>query len=41
MPRIIRSPDCGNFPKYGFVEDIAIALETGICDPEAFDPAAT
>lgn len=41
MPRIIRSPDCGNSPKNGFVEDIAIALETGICDPETFDPAVT
>lgn len=41
MLQIIRSPDCGNSPKNGFVEDIAIALETGICDPEAFDPAVT
>ena len=38
-PWIIRSPDCGNSPKNGFVEDIAIALETGIYDLEAFDPA--
>ncbi|WP_306110300.1 MULTISPECIES: hypothetical protein [unclassified Roseovarius] len=41
MPRVIRSPDCGNSPKNRFVEDIAIALETGIFDPEAFDPAVT
>lgn len=39
MPRIMLSPDCGNSPQNGFVEDVAIALGPGRRASEAFDPA--
>lgn len=38
---IIGSADCGNSPKNAFVQDIAIALETGVALAEIFDPELT
>ncbi|NGQ92851.1 hypothetical protein G5V65_18320 [Rhodobacter sp. HX-7-19] len=38
---IIGSADCGNSPKNAFVQDIAIALETGVASVEIFDPEIT
>ena len=38
---IIGSADCGNSPKNAFVQDIAIALETGVASVELFDPEIT
>lgn len=38
---IIGSADCGNSPKNAFVQDIAIALETGVASVEIFDPEVT
>jgi len=38
---IMGSPDCGNSPKNAFVQSIAIALETGVADPDSFDTAVT
>ncbi|KHQ49856.1 hypothetical protein A9320_26405 [Ruegeria sp. PBVC088] len=38
---IIGSADCGNSPKNAFVQDIAIALETGVASAEIFDPEVT
>ncbi|MFC6760782.1 hypothetical protein ACFQFQ_16805 [Sulfitobacter porphyrae] len=36
MTRIQGSKDCGNSPKNRFVQDVAIALETGDATPEKF-----
>lgn len=38
---IIGSADCGNSQKNEFVQDIAIALETGVASAEIFDPEVT
>lgn len=38
---IIWSADCGNSPKNAFVQDIAIALETGVASAGIFDPEVT
>lgn len=38
---IIGSADCGNSPKNAFVQDVAIALETGVASTKIFDPEVT
>ena len=34
MTKVQESKDCGNSPKNRFVQDVAIALETGLLQPE-------
>jgi len=36
MTAIQRSGDCGNSPKNAFIQEIAIALESGVCPENAF-----
>jgi hypothetical protein len=41
MPKVLGSKDCGNSPKNRFVQDVAVALESGKAEPENFSLEVT